>query len=137
MDDQATFDRVWLWTRTHLTRTGREGASLLAWHWSPESGGHVVDWNVATDADADVALALLIAEDRWHAPSAAGLPGYGGSARAMLSDLADHAVAADESLVPFLLPGVWADQRAGGTRPGAEPVLSRAGVVPAVLSGDG
>ncbi len=114
MDDQATFDRVWLWTRAHLTRTGREGASLLAWHWSPESGGHVVDWNVATDADADVALALLIAEDRWHAPSAAGLPGYGGSARAMLSDLADHAVAADESLVPFLLPGVWADQRAEG-----------------------
>ena len=61
MDDQATFDRVWLWTRTYLTRTGREGATLLAWHWSPEDGGHVVDWNVATDADADVALALLIA----------------------------------------------------------------------------
>jgi endoglucanase len=114
MDDQPTFDRVWLWTEAHLTRTGREGASLLAWHWSPENGGHVVDWNVATDADADVALALLIAEDRWPAPSIAGLAGYGGSARAMLKELADHAEAADENRVSFLLPGVWADQRAQG-----------------------
>ena len=114
MDDQPTFDRVWRWTRTHLTRTGREGPALLAWHWSPENGGYVDDWNVATDADADVALALLMAADRWPVPSTADLPGYGGSARAMLADLADHAVAADDRLVPFLLPGAWSNQRAEG-----------------------
>jgi endoglucanase len=114
MDDQPTFDRVWRWTRTHLTRTGREGPALLAWHWSPANGGQVVDWNAATDADADVALALLIAAERWRGPSAADLPAYGVSARAMLTDLADQAVAEDDRLVPFLLPGAWADQRAEG-----------------------
>jgi endo-1,4-beta-D-glucanase Y len=114
MDDQPTFDRVWRWTRTHLARTGRDGAALLAWHWSPRDGGHVDDWNVATDADADVALALLIAADRWPAPSAADLPGYGPSARAMLSDLAEHAIAADDRQTALLLPGKWSDQRAEG-----------------------
>jgi endoglucanase len=114
MDDQPTFDRVWRWTRTHLTRTDREGGVLLAWRWSAEDGGHVIDWNAATDADADVALALLMAADRWPAPSDAGLPGYAGSARAILKDLADHALATDDRQLLFLLPGSWADQRAQG-----------------------
>ena len=110
MDDQATFDRVWRWTRTHLTRTGRDGAALLAWHWSAADGGQVDDWNVATDAD--LALALLLAADRWASPRDNDLPPYRDGARAILLDLVGHAVAADTRGVLLMLPGTWADQRA-------------------------
>jgi endo-1,4-beta-D-glucanase Y len=110
MDDRATFDRVWRWTRTHLARTGREGASLLAWHWTPAAGGRVDDWNVATDADTDVALALLMAAERWP-PRDADLPPYRASALAIIADLAAHALVEDTRGMPVLLPGAWADQR--------------------------
>lgn len=114
MDDQATFDRVWRWTREHLSRTSRDGSSLLAWHWVPDAGGRVDDWNVATDADADVALALLMADARWRAPTRADLPPYRDAALALLRDLIEHAVGADEAGRSLLLPGAWADQRASG-----------------------
>jgi endoglucanase len=105
MDDRATFDRVWQWTRANLARTGQPWPALLAWRWSPASG--VVDWNVASDADADVALALLVAERRWSTPGGA----YRAQALAILDDLLDHAVVADDAGLPVFLPGAWADQR--------------------------
>jgi cellulose synthase (UDP-forming) len=72
--DRATFDRVWRWTRDHLqVRADR----LLAWKWK----GRVLDANAATDADQDVALALLLAARRF------GDEGYRRDARAILADL--------------------------------------------------
>jgi cellulose synthase (UDP-forming) len=72
--DRATFDRVWRWTRDHLqVRADR----LLAWKWQ----GRVRDANAATDADQDVALALLLAARRF------GEEGYRRDARAILADL--------------------------------------------------
>ena len=114
MDDQATFDRVWSWTRLHLSRTDRDGTALLAWHWVPEGGGHVDDWNVATDADGDLALALLLAADRWKVPRHPGLPPYREAAGDLLRDLLAYAWTADETGTPVLLPGAWADQRNEG-----------------------
>ena len=108
MDDRATFDRVWRWTNAHLGREGRPGPSLLAWRWTAESG--VADWNVAADADADVALALLVAAARW--PTAA--PEYRSTATAMLTDLLEHLAANDERGATVFLPGAWADQRSEG-----------------------
>lgn len=114
MDDQTTFDLVWSWTRTHLSRDGLENEALLGWHWSPAGGGHVVDWNVATDADADVALALLLAAARWSTPSSANQTRYGDDARSIIEALMDHAGTTDGRRLHFLLPGAWADQRADG-----------------------
>lgn len=106
MNDRETFDRVWRWASSHLGRQGRDRASLWAWHW--QDGG-VSDWNVATDADTDAALALIIAGGRWKdAPT--GLPAYHDAARAMLADLRTL-VARDADGTNLMLPGAWADQR--------------------------
>ena len=47
LDDQKTFDRVFNWSRQHLSRTEQFGDHLLAWHW--EVGLGVTDWNSAAE----------------------------------------------------------------------------------------
>jgi len=56
MKDPETFERVYLWTEANLKR----GDGLYAWQWNPATAS-VQDWNTATDADQDIAFALLIA----------------------------------------------------------------------------
>ena len=73
--DRATFDEVWRWTREHLQV--RRGDRLLAWKWK----GSVVDENAATDADVDVALALVLASRRFSDR------GYEREALALLDDI--------------------------------------------------
>lgn len=55
--DRATFDEVWQWTRQHLGR----GDHLFSWRWQDR----IIDVNAATDADTDIALALLLAARRF------------------------------------------------------------------------
>lgn len=64
MGDRGTFDRVLAWTERALGRPD----GLFAWRWSPAGGGRVLDANVATDADQDIAFALVIAADRFGHP---------------------------------------------------------------------
>ncbi len=64
LDDRQTFDRVLNWTTTHLSRFQKFGDHLLAWHWEVEKG--VTDWNSASDAEVDMALALILAHARWE-----------------------------------------------------------------------
>ena len=108
MNDQATFDRVWHWTTEHLNRNGMPAPTLLAWRWTVDAG--VADRNVAADADADVALALLVGASRW--PRSADT--YRSAVRAMLTDLIEHLVVSDEQGRSVFLPGQWADQRSAG-----------------------
>ena len=61
MDDRVTFETVWRWTAGHLQGGGSPFASL----WS---NGMIADHNSATDADSDIALALLFAARRFHDP---------------------------------------------------------------------
>src|SRR5678816_3951769 len=61
-DDRAAFDRIWTWTAEHLIQ--RDG--LPAWLWR---NGSIVDQHSATDADTDMALALLMAGKRWNDPN--------------------------------------------------------------------
>jgi cellulose synthase (UDP-forming) len=73
-NDQETFDRVWTWTKDHLrVREDR----LFAWKWK----GEVIDRNSATDADTDIALALLIASRRFENP------GYEAEALEVIRDI--------------------------------------------------
>jgi len=59
LGDRAEFDRVFTWTRLHLTRPD----SLLAWQ---ARDGAIQDANAASDADTDYAFALLLASKRWN-----------------------------------------------------------------------
>lgn len=62
--DQPTFDRVLAWTTATLQRPD----GLFSWQWSPRDGGRVLDANSATDADQDIAFALLVASKRFSRP---------------------------------------------------------------------
>jgi cellulose synthase (UDP-forming) len=57
-NDPQTFESVWSWTRRNLqVRDDR----LFAWKYN----GHVLDYNTATDADVDIALALILASRKF------------------------------------------------------------------------
>jgi cellulose synthase (UDP-forming) len=77
--DRAGLDQVWRWTRENLqVRDDR----LLAWRFQER----VTDRNAATDADQDVALALVLASRRF------GDPRYLEEARRLLADIWEHEV---------------------------------------------
>ena len=60
-NDRATFNTVWTWTKHHLQVRDDK---LFAWKWK----GAVLDNNSATDADTDIALALVLAARRFDHP---------------------------------------------------------------------
>ena len=64
MDDQETFAASWQWTKDNLQRDD----SLLAARFGERADGSygIQDENSATDADVDVAFALLMAYSRWQ-----------------------------------------------------------------------
>ncbi len=63
-NDKKTFDGVWSWTQDHLQFRGSD--HLLSWLWlNSEGGGKLGDSEAASDADEDIALALLFAYKRW------------------------------------------------------------------------
>lgn len=70
--DKQTFDKSWAWTKEHL---GREKDSLFAWRWGQKDDGAygvLTDQggqNAATDADSDIALALVMAASKWQQQS--------------------------------------------------------------------
>lgn len=65
MRDRPIFDKVYLWTRNNLQMRGDK---LFAWKWGKRSDGSwgVMDKTAATDADEDIALALLMATQVWR-----------------------------------------------------------------------
>lgn len=95
-DDRATFDRTWAWTQAHLQRSD----GLYAWRWQD---GAIRDTNSATDADTDIALALLLAGKRWNDP-ALHLAGS-----RTVGAIWDHEVASAGGR-PYLTAGDWATQ---------------------------
>lgn len=71
IDDQATFDLAWRWTRENLQRED----GLFAWLFGQRAPGvygvlsEVGGGNTASDADTDIATALLFAYSRWGEPA--------------------------------------------------------------------
>ncbi|MEX5720925.1 glycosyl hydrolase family 8 [Geodermatophilus maliterrae] len=67
MDDQQTFAESWQWTKDNLQRED----SLVSWRFGPRPDGsygvqtELGGDNIATDADVDIAFALLMAYSRW------------------------------------------------------------------------
>lgn len=60
--DRRQFSLVWRWSQQHLS----ESDGLLASHWA---NGSVVDPNSASDADVDIARALVLAGSHWGEPT--------------------------------------------------------------------
>ncbi len=60
MKDTETFERVWNWTKTNLQRPD----GLFIWKWKDGAGE---DQGAATDADTDMATALLLAGKKFEA----------------------------------------------------------------------
>lgn len=71
MDDQTTFDQSLKWTKQFIQRPDH----LFAWRYGPlEDGSYGIQtdqggYNTASDADCDIALALIMATKRWGDPS--------------------------------------------------------------------
>lgn len=95
MNDRDTFDKVWLWTRTRMARPHDH---LLGWRWDEKKG--LIETENATDADQDIAYALLLAGEKWQNP------GYTEQAVAMIQDLWRLNVTKVGGQY-YLVPGTW------------------------------
>lgn len=62
-NDRKTFDRTYKWTKKNLQQSNK----LFAWLWGKDKQGKykVMDRNSATDADINIAYALIKAYERW------------------------------------------------------------------------
>jgi endoglucanase len=106
--DEQTFGHVVTWTRANLSREKTQGDHLLAWKWGrKEDGGWgVLDWNTASDADVDYALALVLASRQgWRPPP--GCPDYLSLARLVARDILAKEVVELPGGTLYLAPGNW------------------------------
>lgn len=102
IDDKATFDFVWRWTQKNMERSD----GLFGWQWGKKSdGGYGIlpngGENPATDADSDIALALILASHRWHQTN------YQDNAKKIISSIWEEETAT-ASGKRYLLAGPWA-----------------------------
>jgi endo-1,4-beta-D-glucanase Y len=96
MDDQATFDGLWGYAQIHVNNNG-------IMNWKIDAGGNTTGQNGATDADEDMAWALVMADYQWG--------GYLDQAKAQIERIWEHEV--DHGAGEVLKPGdLWggADQ---------------------------
>ncbi len=89
IDDKTTFDTAWQWTKDNLQR---EEDALFSWLFGERADGSygILEEqggvNTATDADVDIALALLFAAERWNDQS------YFGDAIVIIRDIWEYEV---------------------------------------------
>ncbi len=89
MGDKDTFDGAWKWTGSYLHRNDDH---LFSWLWGQRPGGaygvitEQSGQNTASDADENIALALIFAYARWQDPA------YLASARDIVGDIWDKEV---------------------------------------------
>jgi endo-1,4-beta-D-glucanase Y len=75
MNDKETFDKIWQYARKYF-----DGNGLM--HWQIGAGGNVQNGNSATDADEDMAFALIMADKQWG--------GYAETAKDFLGKVLEH-----------------------------------------------
>ena len=94
--DRKRFDQIWSWTQHNL----QQPSGLFAFHWA---GGKVVDAQPASDADLDMARALLVASCRFNEPN------FKRAAVRIGNAVLAHETAKAGPL-QVLLPGPWANK---------------------------
>lgn len=88
---------AWRWIPTVATRNGVNEGGIVRYTWQPPTAGHDPNdpwrdgWDVATDADTDIALALIFADSLWGSRRDNSQLDYAGHARAILNDIWDKA----------------------------------------------
>ena len=99
LNDKPSFDLVWGWTQQNIQN--RENDVLFAWKWGKDTATgewKTLDATQASDADQDIALALLMANKRW------GEARYKQQALAILDDFWRYNVV-NTKIGPVVLPG--------------------------------
>lgn len=99
--DKDTFDRTYKWAKDNL-QLPRGKDHLFSWKWG-EKQDHTwgaLDTTSATDADQDIALALLLAHKEWQDST------YLEDAKLILADIWKH-LTVDAPIGRVLLPGDW------------------------------
>jgi endo-1,4-beta-D-glucanase Y len=87
LGDRATFDGLWAYAQQRLDENG-----LMHWHY--DAGGAVLDGGgAATDADEDMAFALVMADAQW--PGAT----YAAAARTLIANILAHEVEAGSNVL--------------------------------------
>ncbi len=105
IDDKDTFDKLWAWTKDNLQR---DKDKLFGWRWGKISNNNKYGFtspggsNSATDADVDIALALILASRRWQQTE------YLNDAKPLLADIwkIETATASGKR---YLIAGDWAE----------------------------
>jgi endo-1,4-beta-D-glucanase Y len=98
MDDQQTFDGALQWSKDNLWR---KDDKLFSWLFGKDTDGKFRvlkdqgGYNSASDADVDIALALIFAYNRWHRDQ------YLGDAKSILKDIWDKEVVVINN-IPYL-----------------------------------
>lgn len=98
--DKATFDKVYKWSKDNLQIP--RGDHLFSWKWG-QRADHTwgaLDKTSASDADQDIALALLLAYKEWKDPA------YLEDAKLILNDIWDR-LTVNLPIGRVLLPGDW------------------------------
>lgn len=105
-NDQKTFEQSYAWAKRNLQKPRTD--HLFAWHWGKQENGDwgVLDTSSASDADQDIALALILANQLW--PNSL----YCQEAQLILTDLWQQLVI-QHPVGPILLPGSWAQSDKG------------------------
>jgi endoglucanase len=105
LDDRRTFDSTWDWTQRNL---GDPARGRLGWLWGrgPDGGWRLLEATSATDADEDIALALIFAAHRWS-------PAYRAPALVLLDRIWNEEVTQVGGR-PYLTAGNWAPNNPGG-----------------------
>ncbi len=99
--DRARFDATWQWTKDHLQF--REHDKLISWKWEgDEITGKQTDSNFASDADVDIATALLLAHQTW------GDQQYLAEAKEIIGDIWAEEILRLGNGQYVLIPGQWA-----------------------------
>jgi endoglucanase len=103
MRDKATFDKTYQWAKDNLQIP--RGDHLFSWKWGqrPDNTWGALDKTSATDADQDIALALVLASAEWKDPN------YLNDAKLILSEIWDR-LTVQTPLGRILLPGDWPQQ---------------------------
>ncbi len=102
-NDMTTFDKVWKWTKSNIQNED----FLFAWEFSvipKQNEFKILDKNSATDADIDIAYALLLAYERW------GNKTYRNDALDILESLKKYEIVEFDNTL-FVTAGNWADSK--------------------------
>ena len=100
-NDRETFSTVWNWTKKNI----QNDDGLFSWKFavSPENNRlRIIDENSATDADIDIAHALLLAYEKWKVDS------YKTDAIKVIKALKKHEIVEHNDLI-ILTAGNWAN----------------------------